>query len=30
MALYEQGLVAKARALHETVARGLQAPLNQH
>jgi|SRR5215204_570554 len=30
MALYEQGLLAKARALQEAVARGLQPPLAQH
>ena len=30
MALYEQGLVAKARALHEAVGRGLQLPLSHH
>ena len=30
MECYEQGLLAKARALHEAVARGLQPPISQH
>ena len=30
MALYEQGLLAKARALQEAVARGLQPPISRH
>jgi hypothetical protein len=30
MGLYEQGLLAKARALQEAVARGLQPPISQH
>jgi hypothetical protein len=30
MGLYEQGLLTKARALQEAVARGLQPPLTQH